>query len=143
MSLGKELRSAEARVKELEKHVADADQVAAKASEEIAAMRSSADAAAKAAGEQIASLTAEIEKAKADLAAAQAKLTNPAFADAAAQGEKQPVQAAAEPSDAIKPASLYAEYAAITYPEARTRFWDAHEQELRAEARALAGIVSK
>jgi chromosome segregation ATPase len=156
MSLGKDIQRAETKIAALEKRIAEDDAVKAELSAKLAELESTKDADVKAAQAELekvkqesqAALEAEIaklaeaekqvESLSKEITDAKAKLANPAFSDASAKGESEPVEAAAPPAEGKQP-GLFEQYQAISDPGQRTKFWNNHEKELRAEAQAAFG----
>lgn len=153
MSLGKDIQRAETKIAAMEKRIAEDDVIksdlVAKVAElekakeeagiamqaEIEKLKQNSQATLEAAIAKQTEAEARVAALTKEIADAQAKLANPAFTDASAKGEKEAVEATNPPADAPKK-SLFEEYQAIEDPSARTRFWNDHEKELRAEAQA-------
>jgi len=160
MSLGKDIQRAEKKIEVLETQVKSDDVLKAELAGQIeklnadvaAAVKTGADAVAviqaesekvkaeleaqiKVAGEKEVITAAELEKVRAELKSAQAKMANPAFADATAKGETKAVEATTESGKGVA-ASWFAQYAAISDPVERSKFWDTHRVEMQAEAKA-------
>lgn len=160
MSLGKDIQRAEKKIEVLEAQakaddvskaelageigILKADLAAAitTGTDSVAAVKAEAEKAKvelddqiKVAGEKVVAVTSELEAARVELKAAKIKLANPAFADAAASGEAKAADATAESNDGQK-VSCFAKYSAITDPVERSKFWDEHSAEIKAECAA-------
>lgn len=143
MSLSNKVKEAFANLEALTKErdtlvatVADKDQsikqlteALDKACAESKTVKESLETSAKTHADEVAALKAELDGVSKTLTEAQARLANPAYADAASKGT-EPVadgKVAAEPAP-----DLYAQYRAIADPMARAAFWKKNEKAILA-----------
>lgn len=86
----------------------------------------------------LAARQAELDATKDKLAKAERQLENPAFKDASAPGQKEPVKDGVDaPDGSTSQTPTWDEYNKITEPGKRTDFWNKNEAKLKQEMAAV------